>query len=69
MKKIITYDYQIKAIWTLAIAGDKNEIRGEMFFPEISNDVIDDGEEWEARVSLTIGSDRVNSFIKDIIKE
>jgi len=67
-KKIVTYDYQVKMSWELMI-NENSEIKGEIFFPEISNDVIDDDEEWEARVSITIGSDKVTKFINELIKK
>jgi len=54
--------------WELMI-NENSEIKGEIFFPEISNDVIDDDEDWEARVSITIGSDKVTKFINELIKK
>jgi activator of HSP90 ATPase len=66
-KKIVTYDYQVKLAWKVEVGAD--QISGEVFWPEISNDIVDDGDEWEARVSTTVGSEKVNSFISQIIKE
>lgn len=57
-KKIVNYHYQIKLIWKVDISDDANtkvleSCEGEYFLPEVSNEVIDDGDEWdvEARVN------------------
>ena len=51
-KKIVTYDYNVKLLWKCDMGNDDNtgiagSINGEYVLPEISNDVIDDGEEWD----------------------
>mmetsp|Transcript_36875 Transcript_36875/g.27270 ORF Transcript_36875/g.27270 Transcript_36875/m.27270 type:complete len:118 (+) Transcript_36875:520-873(+) len=55
-KKIVSFDYAVKLRWEFAVKdGDGNELgklAGEFDLPEISNDVLDDGEEWEVRVSF-----------------
>ena len=51
-KKIVNYHYQIKLLWKVDLSDDANtkvlgSCEGEYFLPEVSNEVIDDGEEWE----------------------
>jgi len=51
-KKIVTYDYSAKLAWKCDMGDETNSkvigtVEGEFEMPEISNDVIDDGEEWE----------------------
>ena len=53
-KKIISYDYHINLKFDCVIKdGDGNilgTIQGEYEMPEMSNDVADDGDDWEIRV-------------------
>ena len=61
-KKIVTYEYNAKLCWKCDMGDEKNEkvigsIEGEFELPEISNDVIDDGEEWEIRCSILKGDE------------
>jgi activator of HSP90 ATPase len=55
-KKIVSYDYNSKLKWECNFKdGDGNivgTIKGEYDMPEISNDVADDGEDWEVRISV-----------------
>jgi activator of HSP90 ATPase len=51
-KKIVTYDYQVTLEWNCFKNDDANTkvdgfVEGEFFLPEISNDIIDDGEEFD----------------------
>jgi activator of HSP90 ATPase len=51
-KKIVTYEYTTKLVWRCDMGDETNSkvigsITGEYFIPEISNDIIDDGEEWD----------------------
>lgn len=51
-KKIVTYEYSCKLLWKVDMGDDSNtkvigSISGEYFIPEISNDILDDGEEWD----------------------
>lgn len=61
-KKIVTYDYQVKLIWKCDM-GDKDNtkvigsIEGELFCPELSNDIITDDEEWDFQVSINKGDE------------
>ena len=52
-KKIVAYDYNAKLKWELSAKdGEGNEVanlKGDWELPEISNDVADDGDEWEVR--------------------
>ena len=61
-KKIVTYDYQVRLLWKCDLADEGNtkvigSCEGEFFFPEISNDVLDDGDEWECEVRTNNNSD------------
>ena len=55
-KKIVSYDYNAKLQWELSAKdGDGNEVanlKGTYELPEVSNDVADDGEEWEVRSTV-----------------
>jgi activator of HSP90 ATPase len=55
-KKIVSYDYSFKLKWECSIFdGDKNKmgtIAGEYELPEVSNDVEDDGEDWQVKPSF-----------------
>lgn len=51
-KKIVTYDYNAKLVWKCDMADESNtkvigSITGEYLLPEISSDILDDGEEWD----------------------
>lgn len=50
-KKIVTYEYKAKLVWECNMGDENNSkvigtIGGEYEMPEISNDVLDDDEEW-----------------------
>jgi activator of HSP90 ATPase len=67
-KKIVTYDYNAKLVWRCDMGDEKNEkvigsIEGEFEMPEISNDVIDDGEEWEVRTSILKGDESLRTTL------
>jgi activator of HSP90 ATPase len=55
-KKIVAFDYNAKLCWDLtARDGEGKEvavIKGTYELPEISNDVTDDGEDWEVRSTV-----------------
>ena len=61
-KKILSYDYNVKLKWECTLRdGDGNEVgslKGDYELPEISNDIDDDGEDYEVRV--TFGEDKSN---------
>jgi len=51
-KKIVTYEYKVKLVWECDMADESNtkvlgSIGGEYEMPEISNDILADGDEWE----------------------
>lgn len=53
-KKIVVYDYSFTLEWKLTInnadnTGVEGSIEGEYFFPEVSNDVENDGEEFDCQ--------------------
>ena len=56
-KKIVTYEYSAKLVYLCAMSDETNSkvvgsVEGQYEFPEISNDVLDDGEEWEINASI-----------------
>ena len=61
-KKIVTYDYNAKLCWKCDMGDANNEkvigsIEGEFEMPEISNDILDDDEEWEIRCQILKGDE------------
>jgi len=47
-KKIVTYEYSAKLYFSVDVAdGKDNTVDGEYVLPEISNDILADGEQWE----------------------
>lgn len=73
-KKITTYDYNIKLVWRLDLGDDANTkvigtLEGEYEFPEMSNDVLDDGEEWEINSRVTKGDATLQNTMNQVIKK
>jgi activator of HSP90 ATPase len=73
-KKITTYDYNIKLVWKLDMGDDTNTkvigtIEGEYEFPEMSNDIIDDGEEWEINARVTKDDSSLLQTMNQVIKK
>ena len=73
-KKITTYDYNIKLVWKLDMGDDANTkvigtLEGEYEFPEMSNDIIDDGEEWEINARVTKGDPSLVQTMNQVIKK
>jgi activator of HSP90 ATPase len=55
-KKIVTYEYAVKILFKIDLADESNtksvgSVEGIYEWPEISNDVLDDGEEWDVNIS------------------
>ena len=66
-KKIVTYDYSAKLAWKCDLGDETNSkvigtVEGEFELPEISNDILDDGEEWE--ISARVYKDDNNLMTK-----
>lgn len=61
-KKIVSYDYNAKLKWDCSLKdGEGNEVgkmKGEYVMPEISNEIVDDGDEIE--VKSLINEDQAN---------
>ena len=55
-KKIVAYDYNFKLKWECSFRdGEGKEVasmKGQYELPEVSNDIDDDGDEWEVRPSI-----------------
>ena len=67
-KKIITYDYKIKLLWKVDMGDETNSkvigsISGEYEFPEMSNDILDDGDEWEINCRITDGDETLRQTL------
>ena len=73
-KKIVTYDYKIKLIWQCDMGDDRNEkvigsVKGEYFIPELSNDIIDDGEDWDVQCSMGDGDETLKKTLYQLLKK
>ena len=73
-KKIVTYDYKVVLPFKINLTDDNNTkvlgtVEGEYEFPEISNDILNDGEEWECNASITKGDDELMKVFYQIIKK
>ena len=44
-------------------------LEGEYEFPEMSNDIIDDGEEWEINARVTKGDPSLGQTMNQVIKK
>ena len=67
-KKIVTYDYNVKLVWKIDMGDETNSkvvgsIEGEWEFPELSNDIITDGEEWEINTRMTKGDETLKKTL------
>lgn len=55
-KKIVSYDYNALLKWECSLKdGDGKEVasmKGTYELPEVSNDIDDDGDEWEVKPSI-----------------
>jgi hypothetical protein len=72
-KKIVTYDYNIKLLWKVEMGDETNTkvvgfIEGEYEMPEISNDVVDDGEKWEINCRITGGDETLKKTLYQVVK-
>jgi activator of HSP90 ATPase len=60
-KKIVSYDYNVRVKWEMDILdGDKKpiaEMTGEIHFPEISNDIDNDGDDYEMNFTWSTGAE------------
>lgn len=73
-KKIVTYEYSVKLVYKIDLSDEANTksigtVEGVYEFPEISNDILDDGEEWEVNASITKGDDALRKTFYQIIKK
>lgn len=73
-KKIVTYDYSAKLVWECSMADETGAkvlgtIGGEFEMPEISNDVIDDGEEWEINARINSGDETLRKTLYQVVKK
>ena len=44
-------------------------ITGEYFMPEVSNDIIDDGEEWDVECSIKDGDENLRKTLYQMVKK
>jgi activator of HSP90 ATPase len=67
-KKIVTYDYNVKLHWKCDMGDETNtkvvgSIEGEIDFPEISSDIINDGDQWEINVRINKGDESLKTTL------
>ena len=73
-KKIVTYEYSVKLDFMCAMVDEANskvigQLEGQYIIPEISNDVLDDGDEWEINASIHSGDEAMKEKFSQIIKK
>lgn len=73
-KKIVNYDYNFKLKWELVLKNDSegtnvNTVTGTYELPEVSNDIDDDGDEWEIRTSIVEDANNVKAKVDSIIRK
>ena len=72
-KKIISYDYNSILKWECSFRdGEGKEVasmKGQYELPEVSNDIDDDGEEWEVRTQIKEDSANLKSRYENIIRK
>jgi activator of HSP90 ATPase len=72
-KKIISYDFNTVLKWEFTIKdGEGKEvgkILGEYDMPEISNDIDDDGDDWEVRSSVKEDKGNLKARFDNIIRK
>ena len=64
----MTYDYTIKLLWKCDMGDAGNtkvigSLEGEYEFTEMSNDIIDDGDEWEINTRVTKGDESLKQTL------
>lgn len=72
-KKIVTYDYSVKLVWQCDLGDASNtkvlgSIGGEYIIPELSNDILDDGEEWDVQATIKTGDDTLRKNLYQVVK-
>lgn len=72
-KKIVTYEYSVRLPFKVVLSDDSNTkvigtVEGEFDLPEISNDILDDGEEWEVNARFSKGDDNLKRTFYQLIK-
>ena len=73
-KKIVTYEYKIKLVWECDMGDETNSkvvgsIGGEYDLPEVSNDILDDGDEWEIDCRVTKGDETLKQTLNQLVKK
>ena len=73
-KKIVTYEYSTKLVWKCDMGDETNtkvvaSIDGEYVLPEISSDILDDGEEWEVQCSIKNGDEQLIKTLYQVVKK
>ncbi len=69
----MTYEYEIKLLWQCFIRdGSGTEIgqmKGDYDLPEVSNDIDDDGEEYEVKINVTEDSSKLKARFFELLKK
>lgn len=74
-KKIVSFEYKMQLKWELHMieSADKPEnvigkIKGEWEWPDVSHDVLEDGDEWEVRTSIDEDEKKLASVYNQLIR-
>lgn len=70
----MTYDYSVKLLFKVDMSDDSKTnvigtVEGEYDLPEISNDIFDDGEEFEINSRMVKGDETLRSTLYQMIKK
>jgi activator of HSP90 ATPase len=72
-KKIVNYDYNCKLKWELVLRdGEGTEVgklTGTYELPEVSNDIDDDGEDWEVRTSFGEDANNIKARVDGVVRK
>jgi activator of HSP90 ATPase len=73
-KKIVTYEYSAHLKWKCDMGDETNSkvigsIEGEFILPEISNDILDDGDEWEVETRILTGDETLKKTLYQVVKK
>ena len=68
------YDYKVKLVWKCDFADESNtkvigSIEGEYECPEISSDILDDGDEWEINCQILKGDETLRGTLYQVVKK
>lgn len=70
----MTYDYKVKLLWECSMGDITNtavlgSIAGEYEMVELSNDIIEDGEQWDIDCRITKGDETLKTTLNQLVKK